>query len=74
MELSSSNTKEFLIFSQKKAFFYISRNKNHETELSYISGSGSSEKLKLKEVTFRARKTKKTLLLKSSLNFRNRSL
>ena len=55
MELSGSNIKKFLIFSQKKIFitfqetelFYISENGNQEkififqeTELSYISGKG----------------------------------
>ena len=52
MELSSSNIKKFLLFSQKKAFlifqetesFYTSGNGNPE-KIPYISGNGNSEKL-----------------------------
>ena len=40
MQLSSSNIKKFLIFSQKKAFLII-----REMELSYISGNGNPEKI-----------------------------
>ena len=39
MELSGSNIKEFLIFSQKKAFLIV-----REIELSYISRNGNPMK------------------------------
>ena len=61
MELSSSNTRKFLIFSLKKAFliipemelFYISRSGNYEKipyiflkeSCSYILGNGDPEKI-----------------------------
>ena len=58
MELSNSNIKKFLIFSQKKAFIFW------ETEtpkkLPYISGNGNPKKLlTFQEVTFRPQKKKK---------------
>ena len=40
MELSNSNIKKFLIFSQKKAFLIF-----REMELSYILGNGNPEKI-----------------------------
>ena len=40
MELSSSNIKKFLIFSQKKAFLIF-----QQMELSHISGNGNTEKI-----------------------------
>ena len=39
MELSSSNIKKFLIFSQKKAFFIF-----QEMKISHISGNKNTEK------------------------------
>ena len=39
IELSSSHTKKFLMFSQNKAFLYW------EMELSYILGYGNPEKI-----------------------------
>ena len=52
MELSSSNFKKFLIFSQKKACFIFPKTETpkkfflfQETELSYISGNGNTKKL-----------------------------
>ena len=75
MELSSSNIKKFLIFSQKKAFLIF-----REIELSYISGNGNTEKIPyisgngiffylrklliFQEVTLRVRKVKRTTLKK----------
>ena len=48
MELSSSNIKNFLVFSQKKVFLIIRETKPpkkffifQETELSFISGSNN---------------------------------
>ena len=40
MELSSSNIKKILIFSQKKVFSYISGKGNPE-KIPYISGNGT---------------------------------
>ena len=61
MELSCSNIKKFLIFSQKKAFLVFRETESpkklfifHETKLSYISGNK----------TFRGRKIKKKSTLK----------
>ena len=52
MELSSSNIKKFLIFSQKQAFLKFWKMKTskkflmfQETELSYISGNRKPKKL-----------------------------
>ena len=53
MELSSSNIKKFLIFSQKEAFFifremefsYILGNENPEKKNPYISENGNPEKI-----------------------------
>ena len=54
MELSGSNIKKFLIFSQKKAFLIFWETKIlkkfvifQETELSYISGNGNRNPKKL---------------------------
>ena len=53
MELSGSNIKKFVIFSQKKAFL---RNPEkflifQETELSYISGNENPKKPTLKKLS-----------------------
>ena len=69
MELSSSNIKKFLIFSQKKDFLIFRETETpkkflifQERELSYISGNGNPKRLLIfEEVTFQARKMKKTL-------------
>ena len=52
MDLSSSNIKKFLIFSEKKAFLIFRHTETpkkfiifQETELSYISGNGNSKKI-----------------------------
>ena len=66
-ELSGSNIKKFLIFSQKKAcliFLETATPKKffifQEKDFSYISGNGNPKKpLILQEITFRARKIKK---------------
>ena len=42
MELSGSNVKKFLIFSQKKAFL-IFWEKETSKQISYISGNGNSK-------------------------------
>ena len=60
MELSGSNVKKFLIFSQKNAFLIFK-----ESELSYISGNGNPKKLLIfQEVTVHARKMKRTTIKK----------
>ena len=63
MDLSSSNIKKILIFSQKKAFLMFRQTETPkkfiiflETELSYISGNGNSKKILI------ALKIKKTIL------------
>ena len=63
MDLSSSNIKKILIFSQKKAFLRFRQTETPkkfiiflETELSYISGNGNSKKILI------ALKIKKTIL------------
>ena len=65
MDLSSSNIKKILIFSQKKAFLMFRQTETPkkfiiflETELSYISGNGNSKKILI------ALKIKKTILKK----------
>ena len=52
MELSGSNIKKFLIFSQKKAFLLFQETETlkkslmfQETKLSYISGNGKPKNL-----------------------------
>ena len=70
MELSGSNIKKFLYFLKEKLFLYFGKPKTpkkflifQETEPSYISGNGNPKKpLMFPEVTFRARKIKRTLL------------
>ena len=60
MELSGSNVKKFLKFSQKNAFLIFK-----ESELSYISGNGNPKKLLIfQEVTVHARKMKRTTIKK----------
>ena len=58
MELSGSNIKKFLIFSQKKAFLIFLKKKTpkkslifREKELSYISGSNFPSSKNLKQKT-----------------------
>ena len=66
-ELSSSNIRKFLIFSQKKAFLIFQEIKTpkkffifQETELSYILGNGNPKKLLIfQKVNFQTRKMKK---------------
>ena len=55
MELSSSNIKKFLIFSQKEAFFIF-----REMEFSYILGNENPEK---KILIFRKTETPKKLFI-----------
>ena len=72
-ELSSSNIKKFLIFSQKKAFLYFGKQKLRK--ISYISENGNPKKfLIFKEVTFQARKMKKNPTVKRCLIFREMEL
>ena len=69
MELSNSNIKKLLIFSQKKAVLIFQGTEApkkflifQETELFYISENGKPKKLIMfQEVTFRARKIKNVL-------------
>ena len=71
-ELSSSNIKKILIFSQKKAFLYFGKQKPRK--ISYISENGNPKKfLIFEEVTFQAREMKKKPLLKDVLYFGKRN-
>ena len=81
MELSSSNFKEFPIFSQKKTFVIFRETETpkffftfQDAKLSYISGNGNTKKLLIfQEVTFRTRKIKKSTL-KKFLSFQETEL
>ena len=72
MELFGFDIKKFLIFFQKKGFLIFQETETsdkififQETELSHISGNGNPKKfLIIHEVTFQARKIKKSTLKK----------
>ena len=81
MELSSFNSKKFLIFSQKKAFHvfreiklsYILRNRIPET-IPYISGNRNPKKtFYISGSNFPSSKSKTSQLWKSFLYFRKRN-
>ena len=76
MELSSSNTKKFLTFSQKKTFFIFRAMETpkkflvfQETKLSYISGNGNSKKLLIFHINFPSSKNKKNPKKRPGTNF-----